>query len=63
MAAVHDADTSVQKLFDGAVNGLLAERSAAARFAIRQARGNPARGRKLLAEIQARKGESEKTVG
>ena len=53
----------MQKLFDGAVNGLLAARSAAARFAIRQARGNPARGRKLLAEIQARKGESEKTVG
>ena len=55
LAAARDADTSVQRLFDNFVTGLLVERGAAARFAALQARGNPARGRKLLAEIMARK--------
>lgn len=46
--------TSVQRLFDNFVTHVLAERQAEARFQIRHARGNPARGRKLLAEIRQR---------
>jgi hypothetical protein len=41
-------------LFDNFVTHVLAERQAEARFAARQQRGNPARGRKLLAEIRQR---------
>jgi hypothetical protein len=44
----------VRKLFDNFVTHVLAERQAEARFHARQKRGNPARGRKLLAEIRQR---------
>ena len=46
--------TSVQRLFDNFVTHVLAERQAEARFAARQSRGNPERGRKILAEIRQR---------
>lgn len=46
--------TSVQRLFDNFVTHVIAERQAEARFVIRQSRGNPERGRKLLAEIRQR---------
>jgi hypothetical protein len=46
--------TSVQRLFDNFVIHVIAERQAEARFVTRQKRGNPQRGRKLLAEIRER---------
>jgi hypothetical protein len=46
--------TSVQRLFDNFVTHVLAERQLEARFAARQRRGNPERGRRLLAEIRER---------
>jgi hypothetical protein len=46
--------TSVQRLFDNFVTHVIAERQAEARFLVRRKRGNPARGRKLLAEIRQR---------
>jgi hypothetical protein len=49
-----DSGTSVQRLFDNFVTHFLAERQAEARFVARQQRGNPARGRKRLAEIRHR---------
>ena len=49
-----DSGTSVQRLFDNFVTHVLAERQAEARFVASQHRGNPARGRKLLAEIRQR---------
>jgi hypothetical protein len=45
---------SVQKLFDHWVTQAVAERQSEARFHQLAAKGNPARGRKLLAEIQRR---------
>jgi len=46
--------TCVQRRFDNFVTHVLAERQAEARFAVRQSRGNPERGRKVLAEIRQR---------
>ena len=54
LGAVRASGTSVQRLFDNFVTHVLAERQAEARFQVRRARGNPARGRKLLAEIRQR---------
>ena len=45
---------SVQQLFDHWVTQAVAERQAEARFRRLAAKGNPARGRRLLAEIQRR---------
>jgi len=44
----------VQRLFDNFVTHVLTERQVEARFLMRRERGNPARGRKLLAEIRER---------
>jgi hypothetical protein len=52
--AARSAGTSVQRLFDNFVTHVITERQAEARFVARQQRGNPARGRKLLAEIRRR---------
>lgn len=54
LGAARSTGTSVQRLFDNFVTHVIAERQAEARFAARQKRGNPARGRKLLAEIRQR---------
>ena len=54
LGAARATGTSVQKLIDGFVTHVLAERQTEARFLVRQKRGNPARGRKLLAEIRGR---------
>lgn len=54
LSVARDSGTSVQRLFDNFVTHVLAERQAEARFVARQHRGNPARGRKLLAEIRQR---------
>ena len=55
-----EVDTSVQRLFDNFVTHVIAERQAEARFSARQKRGNPVRGRKLLAEIRQRIESSSK---
>jgi hypothetical protein len=54
MGAARSTGTSVQRLFDNFVTHIIAERQAEARFMARQRRGNPARGRKILAEIRQR---------
>ena len=54
LGVVRSTGTSVQRLFDNFVTHVIADRQAEARFAVRQKRGNPARGRKLLAEIRQR---------
>lgn len=54
LGAARDSGTSVQKLLDNFVTHVIAERQAEARFLVRQKRGNPVRGRKLLAEIRER---------
>jgi hypothetical protein len=54
LGAARFAGTSVQGRFDNFVTRVLAERRAEARFAARQQRDDPARGRKLLAEIRQR---------
>ena len=54
LSAARSAGTSVQRLFDNFVTHVIAERQAEARFVARQNRGNPDRGRKLLAEIRQR---------
>ncbi len=54
LGAARSNGTSVQRLFDNFVTHVLAARQAEARFVARQRRGNPARGRKLLAEIRQR---------
>ena len=54
MGAARSTGTSVQRLFDNFVTHIIAERHAEARFMARQRRGNPARGRKILAEIRQR---------
>ena len=54
LGAARSTGTSVQRLFDNFVTHVIAERQAEARFAARQKRGHPERGRKLLAEIRKR---------
>ena len=54
LGAAKASGTSVQRLFDNFVTHVLAERQLEALFAIRQNRGNPERGRRLLAEIRQR---------
>ena len=54
LGVARSTGTSVQRLFDNFVTHVIAERQAEARFAVRQKRGNPERGRKLLAEIRKR---------
>ena len=54
LGAARSSGTSVQRLFDNFVTHVIAERHAEARFLARQKRGNPVRGRKLLAEIRRR---------
>jgi hypothetical protein len=54
LGVARSTGTSVQRLFDNFVTHVIAERQAEARFSARQKRGNPARGRKLLAEIRQR---------
>ena len=54
LGAARATGTSVQRLFDNFVTHVITERQAEARFLIRQKRGDPARGRKLLAEIRQR---------
>ncbi len=61
LGAARSAGTSVQRLFDNFVTHVLAERQAEARFMVRQQRGNPARGRKLLAAIRQRIAARAKT--
>ena len=60
LGAARSAGTSVQRLFDNFVTHVLAERQAEARFMTRQKRGNPERGRKLLAEIRQRIASTQK---
>ena len=54
LSVARNSGTSVQRLFDNSVTHFLAERQAEVRFVARQQRGNPARGRKRLAEIRHR---------
>jgi hypothetical protein len=54
LGAARPTGTSVQRLFDNFVTHVITERQAQARFLIHQKRGDPARGRKLLAEIRHR---------
>jgi hypothetical protein len=54
LGAAKASGTSVQRLFDSFVTHVLAERQLEARCAVRQNRGNPERGRRLLAEIRQR---------
>jgi hypothetical protein len=54
LSVAQNSGMSVQRLFDNFVTHVLAERQAEARFVARQQQGNPARGRKLLAEIRHR---------
>ncbi len=54
LSAARSTGTSVQRLSDNFVAHVIAERQAEARYVVRQNRGNPARGRKLLAEIRQR---------
>jgi hypothetical protein len=54
LGVARSTGTSVQRLFDNFVTHVLAERPAEARFVMRQKRGNPERGRKLLVEIRQR---------
>lgn len=53
--------TSVQRLFDNFVTHVIADRQAEVRFVARRKRGDPARGRKLLAEIRQRIESGSKT--
>ncbi len=54
LGAARSTGTSAQRLFDNFVTHVIAERQAEGRFVVRQKRGNPARGRKLLADIRQR---------
>lgn len=54
LGVARSTGTSVQRLFDNFVTHVIAERQAEARFVVRQNRGNPERGRKLLDEIRQR---------
>ncbi len=51
LSAARSNGTSLQRLFDNFVTHVITERQAEARFVTRQKRGNPARGRMLLAAI------------
>lgn len=59
VAATQSAETSIQRVLDDAATAFINERAAAARFAVRAARGNPARGARLLAELAQRGGEAD----
>jgi hypothetical protein len=61
LGAARSTGTSVQRLFDNFVTHVITERQAQARFEVRQKRGNPARGRKLLSEIRQRLASRAKT--
>lgn len=61
LGAARSSGTSVQRLFDNFVTHVISQRQAEARFVVRQRRGNPARGRKLLAEIRRRITSSSKS--
>jgi hypothetical protein len=54
LGVARSTGTSVQRLFDNFVTHVIAERQAEARFLLRKNRGNPARGRKLLAVVRQR---------
>ncbi|MEX1118752.1 MAG: hypothetical protein WEB60_08150 [Terrimicrobiaceae bacterium] len=54
LGAAKASGTSVQRLFDNFVTHVLAERQAEARFAVRQRRGDPERGRQFLVELKKR---------
>ena len=54
LGAARSTGTSVQRLFDNFVTHVITERQVESRFVVRQKRGNPVRGRKLLAEIRQR---------
>jgi hypothetical protein len=54
LGAARSTGTSVQRLFDNFVTHVITERQVESRFVVRQKRGNPARGRELLAEIRQR---------
>jgi hypothetical protein len=60
LGVAQSCGTSVQRLFDNFVTHVIAERQAEARFLLRRQRGNPERGRKLLAEIRQRLSSSAK---
>ena len=62
LGVARSTGTSVQRLFDNIVTHVIAERQVEARFVVRQKRGNPARGRKLLAEIRQRIASRQKNV-
>ena len=64
LGAAKSSGTSVQRLFDNFVTHVLTEQQLEARFAARKARGNPERGRELLAEVRRRlsKGAAEVNV-
>lgn len=63
LGAARSSGISVQRLFDNFVTHVLAERQAEARFLARQKNGNPARGRRLLAEIRQRVESATETAG
>lgn len=63
LGVVRSTGTSVQRLFDNFVTHVIADRQAEARFVVRQKRGSPARGRKLLAEIRQRIESHSKASG
>jgi hypothetical protein len=54
LGVARSTGTIVQRLFNNFVTHVITERQSEARFMARQKRGNPARGRKLLAEIRQR---------
>jgi len=54
LGAAKASGTSIQRLFDNFVTHVLAERQAEARFAARRMRGNPERGRQVLAQLRKR---------
>ena len=63
MGVAQSCGTSVQRLFDNFVTHVIAEHQAEARFLVRQQRGNPARGRQLLAEIRQRISAAKERTG
>lgn len=62
LGAAKASGTSIQRMFDNFVTHVLAERQAEMRYAIRRSRGNPQRGRELLAEFRKRLEEPEKKI-
>jgi hypothetical protein len=61
LGVARSTGTSVQRLFDDFVTHVIAERQAEARFLARQKRGQPERGRQMLAEIRRRIASRGKT--